>query len=246
MKLIATQAEKDYLISVGKLGTHLKTRSVTMITARSAYKLHGAKMLAGTSLFETSHYPCSLLSIEGRWVIDDYYEDKSIEDAAAKGAKPGDLVGELQDPSNLTNEAAALAAGASGGGQGGKSERSGAGMGMYRAGGPTTIFGGSGWGPYSDGPLNAVRKSYLTREGVNEENWMWVAAERTMDMTREWAALRQSTLKACDGPNGEMEGRETRSQKQNAEEARLPMGVYEPQTGTVLCERSIARTFCDQ
>lgn len=49
MKLNATQYEKDYLISVGKLGSHLKTRSVTMITARSAYKLHGAKMLAGAS-----------------------------------------------------------------------------------------------------------------------------------------------------------------------------------------------------
>ena len=47
MKLNATQWEKDHLIEVGKLGSHLKTRSVTLITARSAYKLHGAKMLIG-------------------------------------------------------------------------------------------------------------------------------------------------------------------------------------------------------
>ena len=47
MKLNATQAEKEYLIEVGKLGSHLRTRSVTMITARSAYKLHGAKMVQG-------------------------------------------------------------------------------------------------------------------------------------------------------------------------------------------------------
>lgn len=45
MKLNASQAEKDYLIGEGKLGGHLKTRSVTLITARSAYKLHGAKMI---------------------------------------------------------------------------------------------------------------------------------------------------------------------------------------------------------
>lgn len=46
-KLNATQPEKDYLIEIGKLGPHLRTRSVTLITARSAYKLHGAKMLVG-------------------------------------------------------------------------------------------------------------------------------------------------------------------------------------------------------
>ena len=39
--------EKDHLIEVGKLGSHLRTRSVTMIAARSAYKLHGAKMILG-------------------------------------------------------------------------------------------------------------------------------------------------------------------------------------------------------
>ena len=71
-----------------------------------------------------------------------------------------------------------------------KAERMGSGLGMYRAGGPTTIFGGSGWGPYSDGPLNAVRKSLLTRDGLNEENWMYVAAQRTAEASHEWADLR--------------------------------------------------------
>lgn len=47
MKLAATQAEKEYLIEAGKLGSHLRTRSVTMITARAAYKLHGAKTVQG-------------------------------------------------------------------------------------------------------------------------------------------------------------------------------------------------------
>lgn len=46
-KLNATQPEKDYLIAQGHLGSHLRTRSVTLITARSAYKLHGAKMVFG-------------------------------------------------------------------------------------------------------------------------------------------------------------------------------------------------------
>ena len=47
LKLNATQPEKDYLIDAGVLQGHLRTRSVTLITARSAYKLHGAKMVVG-------------------------------------------------------------------------------------------------------------------------------------------------------------------------------------------------------
>jgi chromatin structure-remodeling complex protein RSC7 len=48
-KLNATQVEKDDLIARGKLAGHLRTRAVTLITARSAYKLHGAKTIQGTA-----------------------------------------------------------------------------------------------------------------------------------------------------------------------------------------------------
>ncbi|KAJ3493735.1 hypothetical protein NLJ89_g10949 [Agrocybe chaxingu] len=47
LKLNATQQEKEYLINEGKLGSHLRTRSVTLVTARSAFKLHGSKMIFG-------------------------------------------------------------------------------------------------------------------------------------------------------------------------------------------------------
>ena len=47
-KLTLTQEEKDQLIEDGKLSAHLKSRSVTLVTARSAYKLHGAKMIKGS------------------------------------------------------------------------------------------------------------------------------------------------------------------------------------------------------
>ena len=83
-----------------------------------------------------------------------------------------------------------------------KAERMGSGLGMYRAGGPTTIFGGSGWGPYSDGPLNAVKKSYLNREGVGEENWMAVAAGRTREADEEWGAMRRRGLGGGRGGGG--------------------------------------------
>ncbi|KAF5350549.1 hypothetical protein D9756_008720 [Leucocoprinus leucothites] len=176
-KLNATQPEKDYLISEGKLGSHLRTRSVTLITARSAFKLHGSKMV-----------------IDGRWVTDDYYEDKVLAEITAKGLSPGDPVGELPDPNAPSHshqtEASALA-GSSSAFPSSNANLAGGGGGIYRAGGPTTIFGGSGWGPFSDGPLNAVRKSLLSRDGVTEENWMWMMASRVQEADDEWARLRK-------------------------------------------------------
>ncbi|TFY55332.1 hypothetical protein EVG20_g9359, partial [Dentipellis fragilis] len=232
LKLSATNSEKEYLIEIGKLGSHLRTRSVTLITARSAYKLHGAKTI-----------------LEGRWVTDDYYEDKVLEEITAKGLKPGDLVGDLQEPQTAAAAAAAAAADSS---QGQKADRGG-GLGMYRAGGPTTLFGGSGLGPYSDGPLNAVRKSFLNREGLNEENWMWVAAQRTAEMSAEFSRQRKEMLKPCGGIFGDTTSSELldhaqileSSDKRARDDAEgdagsrkrtkvLPPGVFEPQTGAVL------------
>ncbi len=127
---------------------------------------------------------------EGRWVVDDYYEDKILAEITEKGLKPGDLVGELADPN--APSAAALAAAELANAQ--KADRAGGTQGIYRAGGPTTLFGGPGWGPYSDGPLNAVRKSLLNRDGLNEENWMFVAAQRTAEGSAEWAKQRRRAL----------------------------------------------------
>src|SRR6266404_5357448 len=128
--------------------------------------------------------------LDGRWVVDDYYEDKVLADITEKGLKPGDLVGELADPN--APSAAALAAAELANAQ--KGDRAGGTQGIYRAGGPTTLFGSAGWGPYSDGPLNAVRKSLLNRDGLNEENWMFVAAQRTAEASGEWAKQRRRAL----------------------------------------------------
>jgi chromatin structure-remodeling complex protein RSC7 len=127
---------------------------------------------------------------DGRWVVDDYYEDKVLADITEKGLKPGDFVGELADPN--APSAAALAAAELANAQ--KADRAGGTQGIYRAGGPTTLFGGPGWGPYSDGPLNAVRKSLLNRDGLNEENWMLIAAQRTAESGAEWSKQRRRAL----------------------------------------------------
>jgi chromatin structure-remodeling complex protein RSC7 len=198
---------------------------------------------------------------DGKWVEDDYYEEKSLEEITARGLKAGDPVGELPDPSSHTSETAALAATTKAGLLAQSKADKGGALGIYRAGGPTTLFGGPGWGPYSDGPLNAVRKSLLNRDGLNEENWMFVAAQRTVEAAGEWAKIRKEALKACGGiMMGGRSGKEVEegvvgeepvgSNKDSAEAIAgvpkkkrkalndmddLPLGVYEPHGGIVHC-----------
>jgi hypothetical protein len=177
---------------------------------------------------------------DGRWVEDDYYEDKALEEVTAKGLKPGDPVGELPDPQTVTSEAVSLATVQA------KAERGGSGLGMYRAGGPTTIFGGTGLGPYSDGPHNAVRKSMLNREGLSEENWMFVIAQRTRDAEDEWTKTRKEALMPpsvilADGRGKEREkstegnAEETDTRKKGRDWVEQPLGVYEPHSGLIHC-----------
>ena len=134
-------------------------------------------------------------------MTDDYYEDKVLQEITERGLKPGDPVGELPDPNarDHNTEASALNAAANAAASGKGDRGGGGGGGIYRAGGPTTIFGGSGWGPYSDGPLNAVRKSILSRDGVTEENWMWMMATRVNEANEMWTKQRKEALKVVEG-----------------------------------------------
>ena len=119
------------------------------------------------------------------------------------GIKPGDPVGELPDPNaaSHSNELSALAAASAANAI--KERASGGGGGVYRAGGPTTLFGSAGWGPYSDGPLNAVRKSLLSRDRVTEENWMYMMAARVVEAGEEWTKWRKEGSKIGGGADAE-------------------------------------------
>lgn len=130
--------------------------------------------------------------LDGRWVTDDYYEDKALAAIAELGVKPGDLVGDLVDPNAEAESRAEKASrtlgndrdyGASGGGGGS----------MYRPGGPTTIFAGHGFGPFYE-PLNPVRKALLNRDGVSEENWMWMMASRVREADERWRKCRSGAI----------------------------------------------------
>ncbi len=159
--------------------------------------------------------------------MDDYYEDKVLADITEKGLKPGDLVGELADPN--APSAAALAAAELANAQ--KGDRAGGTQGIYRAGGPTTLFGSAGWGPYSDGPLNAVRKSLLNRDGLNEENWMLIAAQRTAEASAEWAKQRRRALVPYGGIFGATPSSHHAEKRDEAGEEDRPRGKADGRDG---------------
>lgn len=186
--------------------------------------------------------------------MDDYYEEKSLEEITARGLSAGDPVGDLPDPNALhhSNEASNLNA-ANASNAASKNDRGGGvAMGLYRAGGPTTIFGSSGLGPFSDGPLNVVRKSLLSRDGVSEENWMWMTAMRTLTAGDEWTRLRREGLRPMDAAGNVAKGKrkaeaEAEEEQQDTADSNkkvkpdseapsdLPLGVYEAHSGVVQC-----------
>src|SRR6202044_845865 len=81
----ALQPEKEYLIEAGKLGAHMKTRRVTLIATCSEFKLHGSKMVVGVHINTSSICMVILIFriIDGKWVEDDYYEDKVLHQKAS-------------------------------------------------------------------------------------------------------------------------------------------------------------------
>lgn len=50
LKLNCTQAEKDMLIARGRLSANLKSRAVTMVSARNVFKAMGATFVRGAVL----------------------------------------------------------------------------------------------------------------------------------------------------------------------------------------------------
>ncbi|QPG73504.1 hypothetical protein FOA43_000815 [Brettanomyces nanus] len=68
-RVTINEVDKLTMIRAGILPSSFKTRAVYLVTARSIYKEFGAKVI-----------------INGRQVIDDYYEDKARKDGAIEGA----------------------------------------------------------------------------------------------------------------------------------------------------------------
>lgn len=71
-KLSCSQAEKDRLIDLGKLSPNLKSRAVTMVSARNCFKVMGATFVQGQSSSPKSgDSPLTFLA-DGKYINDDY------------------------------------------------------------------------------------------------------------------------------------------------------------------------------
>ena len=188
-------------------------------------------------------------ALEGRWVTDDYYEERARQECVEKGLTPGELVGELPDlnlypvgdinqPLRTLEERRQAAGGGTAGGTAANSTQLALGAGgIYRSGGPTTHFGGPGLGPFDEAHvvggglgvssgIAAARRAALTREGVGEENWMWKTALRVHEANEAFANMRRSRLRPVglgDPVEGGIEGplRAARDEDDNSEDAEL-------------------------
>ncbi|GAA5995496.1 uncharacterized protein JCM10292_005211 [Rhodotorula paludigena] len=70
-KLTCNQEEKDRLIELGRLSDNLKSRAITVLSARNVFKVMGAAFV-----------------VDGKYVFDDYYEGKAIAAGHNRASQP--------------------------------------------------------------------------------------------------------------------------------------------------------------
>lgn len=107
-------------------------------------------------------------------------------------------------------------------------------------------------GPFSDGPLNVAKKAMLNREGVNEENWMLVMAQRTSEANSEWARGRAEAVRGRQdaaasrvkaGNDEEDSDEEERTRRTRRREGDSSYGVFEPHSAILHCEPVFSSSF---
>ncbi|ORY87470.1 chromatin remodelling complex Rsc7/Swp82 subunit-domain-containing protein [Leucosporidium creatinivorum] len=188
-KLSCTQAEKDRLIDLGKLSGNLKSRAVTMVSARNCYKVMGAAFV-----------------LNGKYVFDDYYEDKAL----AAGHQPGEPAWiETYDPEKDTGTLATAKGPAPPGatssglnqllGHSGKPRpiqpdlRAGAQRDDFSStvgGGMHAIFGGVGQVPFGKAWDPSAKKAKPAAH-LTAENWMLEYAKNVRESNAQLGVVRK-------------------------------------------------------
>ncbi|GAA5902345.1 hypothetical protein JCM8208_007265 [Rhodotorula glutinis] len=183
-KLTCNQEEKDRLIELGRLSGNLKSRAVTMVAARNVFKVMGATFLQG-----------------GKYVVDDYYEDKSI----AAGHKPGEPAFiEAYDPDKDTGTLATSKGNAPPGatslglnhliGHPGKPKVPGAELlPVGGAAGYTATFGGTGMQPFGRA-WDPQAKKAKPAPHLTWSNWMLEYAQNVRDENARLAGVRRGNV----------------------------------------------------
>lgn len=242
-KVFLTQDEKDRLVAEGRLNSSLRTRNVTMITARAVFQQMGARVVA-----------------RGRHVTDDYYEAQARADGKREGAPVAmpsmeDILrAEWRRESDRERE------------RGRRRPDTFSHTTLNAKGDPvTTTFGDGGHAPYDRPGATTHRRAMLQRLDLAPDNWLAQYARSARDMNAELAAARREHLQAlapvppaprappatveddhlfCDTrPPWERDDDPARAERQRsvvaavrrARRAREPVvGVYDPHTHTPL------------
>ncbi|ORY21113.1 chromatin remodelling complex Rsc7/Swp82 subunit-domain-containing protein [Naematelia encephala] len=183
LKLACNSDERHMLIEIGRVTGNLRNRMVTMVAMRNVYKLMGARVVKN-----------------GKWVTDDYYEEKSLAECVENGFTPGAVAHEDEilanaltalnpqgrPPNNtatqeITRQAANLTS-------------------FYTLGGPTTTFAGNGADPFSEHG-HGHKRARLRNVGVTEEDWILRTAEESRRIDAQLKAYRAERLVELNGPD---------------------------------------------
>ncbi|GAA6049968.1 hypothetical protein JCM3770_007073 [Rhodotorula araucariae] len=181
-KLTCNQEEKDRLIELGRLSGNLKSRAVTMVAARNVFKVMGATFIQN-----------------GKYVFDDYYEDKAI----AAGHKPGEPAFiEAYDPDKDTGTLATSKGNAPPGatslglnhliGHPGKPKVPGAEL-LPVGGTYTATFGGTGMQPFGRA-WDPTAKKAKPAQHLTWENWMLEYAQSVRDENAKLIGVRRGNV----------------------------------------------------
>ncbi|GAA5873856.1 hypothetical protein JCM3774_000703 [Rhodotorula dairenensis] len=182
-KLTCVQEEKDRLIELGRLSGNLKSRAVTMVSARNTFKVMGATFIQ-----------------DGKYVVDDYYEEKSIAD----GHKPGEPAFiEAYDPDKDTGTLATSKGNAPPGattlglnhliGHPGKPKVPGAELLTGHIGGVLPTFGGVGTLPFGRAWDPVARKAKPAAH-LSWETWMLQYAQITREENAKFVGIRRGNV----------------------------------------------------
>ncbi|KAK4057308.1 chromatin structure-remodeling complex subunit RSC7 [Microbotryomycetes sp. JL221] len=187
--------EKEGLISQGKLPTMLRSRAVTFMAARNVYKVMGAVFVK-----------------DGKYVFDDYYEDKSL----AAGHQPGEPAvvkpydtggGDSLKSGDTASGASGLRIGSGSGssihhGSSVSTHRGGGGVGgatnsddFMFLGGVSSLWPNPGVTPLAK-PWDPISKKARPPAHLNQENWMLEYAKST----RQYNKYLNSATKFYRGP----------------------------------------------
>jgi chromatin structure-remodeling complex protein RSC7 len=131
------------------------------------------------------------LTVDGKWVTDDYDEEAALAKCQEFGITPGSTV---HDDEVQPHSAAAPQLS----GRGDAAARAANLVPFYSVGGPTTHFGGNGATPVYDAGWGSKRAK-LRAMGVTEEDWMLRTAEETRRIDQQLKEYRSDRLVPLEG-----------------------------------------------